>query len=101
MTNAEDMKESYQATTFKLAGSGARNVGVLKEALQNVDGQLASDMYGSGEVIEKFEQKMARILGKEAAVFFSKWYNGAANCLTYLVRSTQQSASRISSACAP
>ncbi|MBC1521516.1 low specificity L-threonine aldolase [Listeria aquatica] len=70
MTNAEDMKESYQATTFKLAGSGARNVGVLKEALQNVDGQLASDMYGSGEVIEKFEQKMARILGKEAAVFF-------------------------------
>lgn len=70
MTNAEDMKESYQATTFKLAGSGARNVGVLKEALQNVDAELASDMYGSGEVIEKFEQKMARILGKEAAVFF-------------------------------
>ncbi len=70
MTNAEDLKESYQATTFKLAGSGARNVGVLKEALQNVDAELASDMYGSGEVIEKFEQKMARMLGKEAAVFF-------------------------------
>ncbi|WP_246215594.1 threonine aldolase family protein [Listeria valentina] len=70
MTSEERLKKSYQETQLKLGGNGPRNVGVLKEALQNVDGNMESDMYGSGAVIEAFEQKMAQVLGKEAAVFF-------------------------------
>lgn len=43
---------------------------VLKEALAAVENSMASDIYGTGEVIEDFQTKMANILGKETAVFF-------------------------------
>ncbi|MET1013915.1 MAG: beta-eliminating lyase-related protein, partial [Paenisporosarcina sp.] len=54
----------------QLAGHGKRNVQVLKEAFQNVDGDVESDIYGTGKIIENFEDKMAALLGKESAVFF-------------------------------
>lgn len=68
MTNT--LKTSYQKTPYKLGGNGPRNVGVLTEALQNIDDNLESDIYGNGAVIEDFETKIAKILGKQSAVFF-------------------------------
>ncbi|WP_138495399.1 threonine aldolase family protein [Paenibacillus pinistramenti] len=64
------LAEAVTNASYVLGGHGPRNVQVLKEAFEGVDGSQASDMYGKGEVIEQFEQKMARLLGKEAAVFF-------------------------------
>ncbi|MCG3330104.1 low specificity L-threonine aldolase, partial [Listeria monocytogenes] len=41
------LKTSYQKTPYKLGGNGPRNVGVLTEALQNIDDNLESDIYGN------------------------------------------------------
>ncbi|MBM5609135.1 threonine aldolase family protein [Listeria ivanovii] len=68
MTNT--LKSSYQKTKYKLSGNGPRNISVLKDAFQNVDENLESDIYGNGAIIENFQTKMAKILGKEEAVFF-------------------------------
>ncbi|MCR2805927.1 threonine aldolase family protein [Paenibacillus soyae] len=69
MTNGS-LSEIYAKAAYPLLGHGKRNVQVLKEALEQYEGELDSDMYGSGKVIESFQVKMADILGKEAAVFF-------------------------------
>lgn len=68
MTNT--LKSSYQKTPYKLSGNGPRNISVLKEAFQNIDENLESDIYGNGAIIEDFQTKIAKILGKEEAVFF-------------------------------
>lgn len=70
MKSNERLKESFLQSRFQLAGHGKRNVHVLKEAFKEIDGQLASDIYGQGAVIEEFQHKMASLLGKESAVFF-------------------------------
>ncbi len=59
---------------------------VLKEVFEQVDGQQESDIYGNGQIIESFQEKMATYLGKESAVFFPSGYNGSTNSLTNLVR---------------
>lgn len=64
------LKETYGGTRYQLGGHGKRTVGVLKEALAHVDDQMPSDQYGTGKIIEDFQQKMADYLGKEKAVFF-------------------------------
>ena len=64
------LKESYQHAPYSFAQHGERNVGVLKEAFAQIPAETKSDMYGSGEGIEAFQEKMATILGKEASVFF-------------------------------
>ncbi|WP_337020024.1 threonine aldolase family protein [Oceanobacillus massiliensis] len=70
MSETIRLKESYNRTSYHLAGHGNRNIDVLKEAFHTVDGKTESDMYGKGQIIENFEAKMARILGTETAVFF-------------------------------
>ncbi|MGN7359733.1 threonine aldolase family protein [Paenibacillus sp. SAF-054] len=62
--------EAFEQAAYPLGGSGPRDIQVLKEAFEQVGGSMNSDMYGSGEVIEAFQQKMASYLGKESAVFF-------------------------------
>jgi threonine aldolase len=64
------LAEAFNQTTYPVAGHGKRNVQVLLDALQDIDGALESDVYGSGQVIEDFQQQMASYLGKESAVFF-------------------------------
>jgi threonine aldolase len=61
---------AFKKTTYQLAGHGFRNINILKKALEEVDGEMESDIYGKGMVIENFEKKMAQYLGKESAVFF-------------------------------
>ena len=64
------MIESYKGSTWPLRYHGGRTVNVLKESLRDVDEALESDIYGNGEVIESFQDKMADLLGKASAVFF-------------------------------
>ncbi len=66
MTLAEAMKQ----TTYQIAGHGKRNLQVLKNAIHELEGDLGSDQYGQGQIIEDFQKKMASLLGKEEAVFF-------------------------------
>lgn len=70
MKSNERLKQSYFDAEQVLAGHGKRDVHVLKEAFEKIDGNVESDMYGQGAVIEKFQEKMADLLGKESAVFF-------------------------------
>lgn len=64
------LAETFNQTTYQLGGHGKRNAAVLKEVFDKVDEQLESDRYGSGNVIEAFQQKMAALTGKQEAVFF-------------------------------
>ena len=68
MNNA--LQEAFDQSTYQLTGHCRRNVQVLKDAFEKVDGQLDSDLYGKGKIIEDFQDKMAEFLGKENAVFF-------------------------------
>lgn len=66
MSLSEEMKKSK----YQISGHGKRNVQILKNAFQDFDGQQGSDIYGKGNIIEDFQNKMAAFLGKEDAVFF-------------------------------
>lgn len=70
MSESKSMFEAFKETPYKTGGHGDRNAAVLKEAFEQVSGEVDSDIYGSGKVIEEFQDKMAKLLGKEAAVFF-------------------------------
>jgi threonine aldolase len=62
--------EAFKQTKYQLAGHGPRDIQTLKEALISINGQQESDIYGKGKIIEDFQEKMAKYLGKETAVFF-------------------------------
>ncbi|GGO04731.1 threonine aldolase family protein [Saccharibacillus kuerlensis] len=70
MNQSLSLAETFAQAQYRTSGNGPRNVQVLLDALQNVDGSTPSDMYGRGETISKFERKLADMLGKETAVFF-------------------------------
>lgn len=64
------LRTSFQQATGQISGHGKRNVGVLKTAFEGVADETASDQYGTGSIIEPFEQKFADLLGMDDAVFF-------------------------------
>ncbi|MEH7009306.1 beta-eliminating lyase-related protein [Neobacillus niacini] len=70
MSERNILGEAYKKTTHKVPGHGPRNIQVLKEVLMDIDGEMESEMYGKGKVIDDFQEKMAKYLGKESAVFF-------------------------------
>lgn len=70
MNEQKTLLEAFNATTVQLAGHGKREVEVLKAAFAAVQGNVGSDIYGGGQVIEDFQAEMAEVLGKETAVFF-------------------------------
>lgn len=70
MSEKNAFLESFKRTKYQLVGHGPRDFQVLKEALNSYHEEHESDIYGSGKVIEDFQEKMATYLGKEAAVFF-------------------------------
>ncbi|MGU3470752.1 threonine aldolase family protein [Paenibacillus sp. D51F] len=70
MKKESALELSYQEADYLIIGHGPRSMQVLMDAFEQADGSRFSDMYGRGEVIEAFEAKMAKLLGKEAAVFF-------------------------------
>jgi threonine aldolase len=70
MDETARLKESYRKTAFRLSGHGERDASVLKKAFEGIPAEFEADKYGSGRVIEEFQEKWAEILGKAAAVFF-------------------------------
>lgn len=70
MNGTKSVQEAFNEATYRIVGHGNRDVQVLKEAFEEVENDLSSDIYGSGKVIEDFQTKMANVLGKETAVFF-------------------------------
>ncbi|WP_105618688.1 threonine aldolase family protein [Vallitalea okinawensis] len=62
--------EAYRNATYKLDGHGTYQVKILKDALNTIDSDTKIDFYGTGPMINDFEDKMADLLGKEKAVFF-------------------------------
>lgn len=70
MSEKNSLGEAYKKTTYKVPGHGPRNIQVLKEVLVDIEGQMESEMYGKGKIIDDFQVKMANYLGKKSAVFF-------------------------------
>ncbi len=70
MSKTKQLSESFGETRYQLSGHGKRNIAVLKDAFLQIEGDLQSDMYGSGKIMEDFQDKFANLLGKESAVFF-------------------------------
>ena len=70
MEENRSLLEACRQTQYRVTDHGKRNIQVLKDALSGIDGQVESDLYGKGKIIGDFQSKMAKYLGKEAAVFF-------------------------------
>ncbi|MCM3733181.1 beta-eliminating lyase-related protein [Fictibacillus nanhaiensis] len=70
MSQKNPLLEAFKQTKYHIPGHGKREIQVLKDALSSMDGNLESDVYGSGKIIEDFQEKMAKYLGKESSVFF-------------------------------
>lgn len=70
MSNHSSLQQAYERSVYPVTGHRPRNLQVLKDALNQLDGHLESDIYGAGTLIEEFQAKMAAYLGKETAVFF-------------------------------
>ncbi|ARU60761.1 low specificity L-threonine aldolase [Tumebacillus avium] len=70
MSGHNVVAEAFAQTQYQVGGHGKRIVQVLKDVLNEVEGTVEGDMYGSGKLIADFEAKMAEYLGKESAVFF-------------------------------
>jgi threonine aldolase len=70
MNEINPLLEAFKRTNYQLIGHGRRDIETLTEALKDFGGQHESDKYGMGKIIEDFQDKMAKYLGKEDAVFF-------------------------------
>lgn len=63
--------EVYKSAKYKLPGNGPRNIKDLLDSFKDIDPTVDSpDMYGTGKIINDFEDQVAKLLGKEKAVFF-------------------------------
>ncbi|GLX70717.1 hypothetical protein MU1_50630 [Paenibacillus glycanilyticus] len=62
--------EVFNEVKYPVVGHGKRNVQVLKDTFDHLSGDIDSDIYGTGKVIEDFQAKIAAYLGKPSAVFF-------------------------------
>lgn len=61
----------YRSAKYKLPGNGLRSMSDLLEVFENIDSSdVSPDVYGTGKVINEFEDEVANLLGKEKAVFF-------------------------------
>ncbi|WNR43140.1 threonine aldolase family protein [Paenibacillus roseipurpureus] len=70
MSTLSPLAAAFRQTEYPVGGHGRRNLDVLKEVINELDGTVESDIYGTGEGIEAFQAEMAAYLGKEKAVFF-------------------------------
>ncbi len=68
--NTSDQEQIKRACTRFLTGHyPQRPDQVLKDLAESVGTDEQADIYGEGEIITGFEQEVAQVLGKEAAVF--------------------------------
>ncbi len=62
--------EICKSAKYKLTGNGDRRIELLIESFEHMDLSMDADMYGTGSIINDFEEELAQLLGKEKAVFF-------------------------------
>jgi threonine aldolase len=62
--------EIYKSASYKLTGNGPRRIGALIESFEDMDPEMPSDIYGTGNIINSFEEEISSFLGKESGVFF-------------------------------
>ncbi|MDF2652167.1 MAG: threonine aldolase, partial [Paenibacillus sp.] len=70
MSKNNPLLEAFNQASYPVGSHSKRNIQILKEAFNELDGNLDSDSYGSGQIIDNFQEEMATFLGKETAVFF-------------------------------
>ncbi len=62
--------EICKSARYKLAGHDDRRIGLLMESFKDMDPSMDADTYGTGGIINDFENEVAQLLGKEASAFF-------------------------------
>ncbi len=65
-----DYINTYKTTTYKLRGHKIQSVKEEMSLFATLDNTIMPDLYGAGDVIKCFEDKIAAELGKENAIFF-------------------------------
>ncbi len=68
------MKQNYQravrAAKYSLLRHPTRSMAeTLRNCAERAEAYASPDVYGSGDIIEQFEARLAKLLGKQAAVF--------------------------------
>lgn len=66
---AKTYSEIVKGAQYRLTGNGDRRIGQLLESFENMDTSTDADVYGNGGIINDFEEEIAKLLGKEKAVF--------------------------------
>lgn len=67
---AKTYSEFVKGSKYKITGNGDRRIGQLMESFKHMDPSTDADVYGTGRIINDFEDEIAKLLGKEKAVFF-------------------------------
>lgn len=67
---SELYQNAYKKATYKLRGHQPTTVKAEMRVFQTLSDEVMPDVYGTGAVIEQFEERIAADLGMEAAVFF-------------------------------
>lgn len=70
MADKNRLVEAFKQSSYQGVGHGPRSIRALNEALKELDENVVSDFYGNGKLIEDFQNKISKYLGKEAALFF-------------------------------
>ncbi len=65
-----EFKQRHKEYRVSIGGHGRGSISLLKEALSHAPDDTAEDLYGSGSVVNDFEEKIAKLLGKEEARFY-------------------------------
>ena len=65
-----DYNHAMRLTQHKLRGHHSASIKQEMKVFESLSEDIMPDVYGTGEVIEQFENKIAIDLGKESAVFF-------------------------------
>jgi threonine aldolase len=67
---AKTYSEFVKGAKYKITGNGDRRISQLLESFEPMDPSVDADVYGTGKIINDFEEEIATLLGKEKAVFF-------------------------------
>lgn len=60
MNGNHSLLEAFYQTTHQLVGNGKRNIQILIDALNDLDGNIDSDIYGAGKLIAEFQRENTR-----------------------------------------
>lgn len=67
---SEQLIDQYNQTKYKLMGHGVVTTNILIESMEEIGKSLERDVYGNGAIITNFQNKIAKDLGMEDAVFY-------------------------------